>query len=247
MQKTLPSNLSIPRGQTQIGVNYTVLDYLYNRFPENAKMSFLDLPCGNQEFLKNLKILFPFSEFTGADIQVPEATAEIDFQQMDLAKDFTFPAEKKFDVVSSISGVMMFSNTLSFIKNCSERIKNGGNFILTNDNNATIKDRLAYFFLGRFRIFNLVFEDEELMTENVPINELIRLMRTNGIEIENITYTSFYPVDLLFLPFALIVYAVQWLYLKRLKTRLPEKIVAQMYPFKHLLYRHYVITGTKVK
>ncbi|MGI4021560.1 MAG: hypothetical protein ACRYFA_08655 [Janthinobacterium lividum] len=246
MQKALPSHLTILRGQTQENVNRTILTYLYNQFPEDTTISFLDLPCGNLEFLKYVKALFPLSKLTGADICRPELPAGISFQQMDLTEDFTLPAEKKFEVLSSISGVMMFSNTLRFIKNCSGRIKTGGVFILTNDNNATIKDRLAYLFLGRYRIFNLVFEDNQLMTENVPIHELVRLMRTNGIRIDDITYTSFSTKDLLFLPFALIAYLSQWLYLKTLKTQLPETLKWQMYPFKHLFCKHYIIRGTKL-
>lgn len=245
MQKALPSHLTVLRGQTQENVNQTILTCLYNRYPEDTSISFLDLPCGNLEFLKYVKVLFPSAELTGADICTPEIPTGINFQQMDLTQDFTLPAEKKFEVLSSISGVMMFSNTLSFIKNCTERLKDGGTFILTNDNNATVKDRLAYFFLGRYRIFNLVFEDNQLMTENVPIHELVRLMRTSGIRIDDITYTSMRSEDWLFLPFALIVYLAQWLYLKRLKTHLPETLKWQMYPFKHLFCRHYIITGTK--
>lgn len=246
MQKALPSHLTVLRGQTQKNVNQTVLTYFYNKFPEDITISFLDLPCGNLEFLKFVKALFPSAALTGADICTPEIPAGISFQQMDLTQDFTLPAEKKFEVVSSISGVMMFSNTLRFIKNCTSRLKSGGTFILTNDNNATIKDRLAYFFLGRYRIFNLVFEDNQLMTENVPIHELVRLMRTNGIHIDDINYTSRSSKDLLFLPFAVIVYLSQWFYLKTLKTHLPENLKWQMYPFKHLFCKHYIITGTKL-
>jgi SAM-dependent methyltransferase len=245
MQKQLPANIKVLRGQTQINVNNTILTYLYNRFSTADKISLLDLPCGNMEFLTYVKEIFPFFHLNGADILVPDKAASLNFYQMDLTSDFTIPEGEKFDVVCSISGVMMFSNTLSFIKNCSSRLKDGGTFILTNDNNATIKDRLAYLFLGRYRIFNLIFEDDQPMTENVPINELVRLMRTHGIEIDDIEYTSLYAKDLLFLPFAIISYATQCLYLKRLKTALPAKLVKMMYPFKHLFCRHYIIRGTK--
>jgi hypothetical protein len=246
MKKLNPLPFEVPRGQTQTNVNQIILTYLYNLYPQDSTISFLDLPCGNLEFLESVKKIFPLASLTGTDLYAPAARDGIHFTQMDLTKDFALPAEQKFTIVSSISGVMMFSNTLSFIRNCSERIKIGGTFILTNDNNATIRDRLAYFFLGRFRIFNLVFEDKEPMTENVPIQELVRLMRTQGIRIDDIEYTSFYPIDVLFIPFALIAYLTQWLYLKRLKTQFPESLKWQMYPFKHLLGRHYIIRGTKL-
>lgn len=242
-KKLLP--IEVPRGQTQKQVNQIILSYLYNHYPAESAISVLDLPCGNLEFLKCVKKLFPSSNLTGADLHLPAIEDGIQFSQMDLTKEFTLPAEQKYSIVTSISGVMMFSNTLSFVTNCSERIKPSGTFILTNDNNATIRDRLAYFFLGRYRIFNLVFEDYQLMTENVPIHELVRLMRTQGITIDHIEYTSFYPVDVLLLPFALIAYVTQWLYLKTLKTQIPKALKWQMYPFKHLLCRHYIIRGTK--
>ncbi|MEJ6981963.1 class I SAM-dependent methyltransferase [Pedobacter sp. P351] len=245
MEKTLPADMQVLRGQTQKNVNHSILTYLHNRFPGDARLSLLDLPCGNMEFLNYVRALFPFSDLTGADILKPRDPENIDFCRMDLTKDFTLPDGQKFDIVCSISGVMMFSNTLSFIKNCSERIKDGGTFILTNDNNATIKDRLAYLFLGRYRIFNLVFEDDQPMTENLPINELVRLMRNHGIRIDDIQYTSFYLKDALFLPFALMAYITQWLYLKRLNTRLPKSLIKKMYPFRHLLCRHYIIRGSK--
>ena len=247
MKRKLPSHITVLRAQTQKNVNHTILTDLYNQFPSDTKVSFLDLPCGGLEFLKHVKALFPDSDLTGADLMQPSETENIQFYEMDLTREFTLPTEKKYDVVSSIAGVMMFSNTLSFIKNCSEKLKDGGTFILTNDNNATIKDRLAYLFLGRYRLFNLVFEDNQALTENVPINELVRLLRTNRIRIDDIQYTSFYIKDVIFLPFAVIAYVSQWLYLKILKTRLPEELIGKMYPFNHLFCRHYIIKGTKVK
>jgi hypothetical protein len=97
------------------------------------------------------------------------------------------------------------------------------------------------------RIFNLVFEDDQPMTENVPINELVRLMRNHGIDINDIEYTSLYVKDLLFLPFAIIAFVFQWLYLRRLNSRLPKKLIKMMYPFSHLFCRHYIIRGTKIE
>lgn len=244
--KKIPPNIIVERGQTQVGVNYQVLSYLYNHFNESEHFSALDLPCGYLEFIGYLKRMFPSATLSAGDINLAGAP-DINFYQMDVTEKFPFPEEQQFDLITSISGVMMFSNTLSFIKNCSEHLKNDGTFILTNDNSATIKDRLAYLFLGRYRIFNLVFENNQPMTENVPIHELIRLMRTNNIEIENIEYTSLYKKDLLFLPFAAIAYLTQYLYLKSLKTKLPKILKWKMYPFKAMFCRHYIIYGNSLK
>src|SRR6195952_787823 len=137
----IPSNIIIERGQTQIGVNLQVLTYLYNRFNKENQFSVLDLPCGYLEFAGYIKKIFPNAVISAGDINA--ATAEgINFYQMDLTEKFPFPEEQQFELITSISGVMMFSNTLSFIKNCSKHLKKEGTFILTNDNSATIKDRL---------------------------------------------------------------------------------------------------------
>lgn len=244
--KALPQGLDIARGETQIGVNELVLTRLFNQYPQDAAFSAVDLPCGRGHFLGCLRQLFPRAQLWGGDIAKPAPTADdVRLFQMDLTEDFPFPPEQQFDLVTSISGVMMFSNTLRFIKNCTGMLKPGGTFVLTNDNQATIRDRLSYLFMAKYRIFDAVFEDDELMTENVPINELVRLLRTHGIEIEDIQYTSLYRKDLVLLPLAVIAFAVQYLYLRRRNTRLPAELKWKMYPFRHMFHRHYVIFGRK--
>jgi SAM-dependent methyltransferase len=223
-----------------------VLAGLVGRFAPDAPLQGLDLPCGNLEFLTYVAKLFPAARLLGADIMPPQnSNPAISFVEMDLTKEFELPPQQ-FDLVTSVSGVMMFGNTLSFIQNCVARLKPGGTFVLTNDNSATIMDRLAYLLWGGYRIFKPVFEDADAMTQIIPIQELIRLMRTQGIEIEQIEYTSFYQKDLLFLPLALLVYPLQKLYLGRLRTKLPAHLVQQLYPFKHLFGKHYIITGRKI-
>ncbi len=241
----MPSTLSVPRGQTQKNVNKTVLGYLFNKFSKSPPLKFIDLPAGEMEFLKCMKQLFPQHELHGADIADITPLPGIRLWQMDFNRDFTIPEEEKFDVITSISGVMMFNHTQGFIENCTRRLKQGGTFVLTNDNSATIIDRLSFLLLGRYRMFKAVYEDDELVTEIIPIPELIRQLRKNGITIEGVQYTSLYPRDLLFLPLALLVYPLQLLYLARLNTGVPAKLKWQMYPFKHLFCKHYVIYGTK--
>jgi SAM-dependent methyltransferase len=242
----LPDNLVVQRAQTQKGVNLTVLTGLLHRFNPQAPIRVLDLPCGNMEFLSYLQTLFPNASLCGADIAPPRSNPQsIPFVAMDLTRDFPLPDQPQFDLVTSISGVMMFSNTLSFVRNCVARLKPGGTFILTNDNSATIIDRLAYLLLARHRMFRPVYDDSEEVTQNVPIQELIRLLRTHGITIEDVQYTSFYAKDIIYLPFALLAYPFQLLYLKRLHTRLPDGLKWKMYPFRHFFGKHYIITGVK--
>lgn len=244
-KKQLPSNLTVERAQTQKDANKIILTELINRFDSEKPLKVLDLPCGNLEFLSYVKTLFPNSELHGADIMQPKSDLKIDFYPMDLTKDFTALDNTKYDLITSISGVMMFSNTLSFIDNCCNHLKPGGTFIVTNDNNATIIDRIAFLFLGRFRMFKAVFEDHETLTENVPIQELVRLLRKNEIEITKIEYTSFYRKDLIFMPLTLLIYPIQMWHLRRLKSQLPDNLIRQKYPFKHFFYKNYIIYGHK--
>jgi 2-polyprenyl-3-methyl-5-hydroxy-6-metoxy-1,4-benzoquinol methylase len=242
-QSSLPENFDIERGETQRNVNASVLKNLVGRIPPQAKI--LDLPCGTQIFLEYLKQLHPMTELIGADIVQPDKVEGIEFVKMDLTKEFEIPRQEQFDVITSISGVMMFSNTQSFVENCAVRLKKNGIFLVTNDNSLTIMDRLRYLFLGRVRLFNPLYEDNESMTQNIPIMELIRLMRVNGMDIEKIQYTSMYLRDLIFLPLVLLIYPIQYLYLLRIKSSLPKEIKNRAYSFKHLLFRHYIIIGKK--
>jgi 2-polyprenyl-3-methyl-5-hydroxy-6-metoxy-1,4-benzoquinol methylase len=244
---TLPTDFVVQRGQTQKDVNRTILAGLVGRFARDLPLRGLDLPCGNLEFLTYVAQLFPAANLLGADIMQPQASnPRISFVKMDLTKEFELPAQPQFDLVTSVSGVMMFGNTLSFIQNCVSRLKPGGTFVLTNDNSATIMDKVAYLLWGGYRIFKPLFEDSDAMTQVIPIQELIRLLRTHGIEVEQVEYTSFYRKDLLFLPLALLAYPVQKLYLGRLRTKLPTRLTQQLYPFKHLFCKHYIITGRKI-
>ena len=243
-QPVLTVPFEIERGETQRNVNSKVLKSLFGRLPHDARV--LDLPCGKLLFLKYLKRLYPAARLAGADIIPQDARHDIEFFQMDLSREFEIPVYEKFDLITSISGIMMFGNTQKFIENCSERLEDNGLLVITNDNSLTIMDRLRYMFLGRVRMFSPYYENDEAMTQNIHIPELIRLMRINGLNIDKIEYTSFYFRDLIFVPFALLIYPIQYLYLQRLKTRLPKSIRQQMYQFRHLLCRHYIITGSKI-
>lgn len=245
IKRRIPQNIEILRGQTQKGVNKIILEELLERFDESSQKKILDLPCGYLEFLNYVHILYPNWELEGADLYAPPHNDNVHFTQMDLSKDFIIPIDKKYDIITSISGIMMFGNTESFLVNCINRLNSEGTLIVTNDNPATIKDRLSYLFLGRFRIFDQLFEDHETMTQLVLIQDLTRILRKNNIEIEKITYSSFYSKDLLFLPFALIVYPFQMLYLLTRKTSFSKALKVSKYNFKQLFGRHYIIIGRK--
>lgn len=243
--KSLLDSMNIERGQTQKNVNKTVLNELMMLYSERDYLSLLDLPCGKKEFLTYVKSLFPTFKLSGADIAEGKVPEYINFYKTDLSRDFDVFKDQKFDIITSVSGIMMFGNTQRFIENCTQRLNAGGYFIITNDNPATIKDRLCYLFFGKFRQFPQVFEDNESMTQIVLIQDLVRLLRNSEIEIEKIIYTSSYLKDLILLPFALLAYPLQYLSLSRRKSGLPKSLIFSMYPFKQMFCTHYIIVGKK--
>jgi len=241
----LLQEMHIERGETQKNVNRAVLEMLDANLDKSKSLKMLDLPCGKGKFLSYCKQLFPGNELHGADIVELDKSNGIQFHQMDLTQDFTLPEGSSFDVVTSISGVMMFENTRNFIENCSNLLKKDGTFVVTNDNSATIIDKLSFLLLGRTRQFRLVYEDDEGLKQNLSIQALVRMVRNADIEITDIRYTSFYPKDLIFLPLILLVAPFKYWHLSRSKANLPEELTKKMYNFRHFLCKHYIIMGKK--
>lgn len=242
----LPPGLKVERGETQKDVNTSVLKELVKRIDNQKSFRAIDLPCGNGGFLKYMRTIFPKANLSGADIVLPSNAPEhTKCYQIDLSKDFDIPQEERFDLITSISGVMMFGNTQNFIENCSSRLEKGGLFVITNDNASTIIDRLAFLFLGRYRQFPLVFEDSQGITQNIPIQELVRLLRASDFEIDKVEYTAFYTKDLKYLPFVLIFAPFQFMYKKILKTSIKKEVIDQMFGLKQYLHKHYIIYAIK--
>jgi 2-polyprenyl-3-methyl-5-hydroxy-6-metoxy-1,4-benzoquinol methylase len=243
-ENALPENLQVQRAQTETGVNTTLLNYLAQRFSKYVPMQVLELPCGNMEFAAGMKQVLPMAEITAADIVSPQGKPGIRFVQMDLSKPFTLPPQQ-YDLVTSVSGVMMFNNIGQFIESCCSRTKSGGTFIVTNDNSNTLKDRLTFLLFGNLRMFKPVFADTEGVVENVPVQALVKMLRNNGVQIKDIVYTSSGWKEYLFLPLGLLTYPLQRWYLRKFRQVLPQDLVRKMYPFKHLFSRHYIIITEK--
>ncbi|MFM6982728.1 MAG: methyltransferase domain-containing protein [Chitinophagaceae bacterium] len=242
----LPFHLRVERGETQKDVNTSVLKELIKRIDTNRIFKAIDLPCGSGGFLKYIHAIFPKANLSGADIVMPlDVPENTKCYQMDLTKDFEIPETEKYDLITSISGIMMFGNTQNFIENCSRRLETGGLLVLTNDNASTIIDRLAFLFLGRHRQFPLVFEDNQGITQNIPVQEVVRLLRANKFEIDKVEYTSFYRKDLKFLPFILLFAPFQYLYIKTIKTSIKKEVISQMFGLKQYLHKHYIIYAIK--
>jgi 2-polyprenyl-3-methyl-5-hydroxy-6-metoxy-1,4-benzoquinol methylase len=238
-------NFEVARGETQKGVNLEVLKIIGERFSKDEGFRALDLPCGTGLFLSYLRKLFPKATLKGADIKKLEKSEDAEYITMDLAREFSLAKEEKFGLITSISGVMMFGNTSGFIENCEKHLSPGGTFIITNDNSATIVDKLFFLFLGRPRLFRPFYRDLEAVTQNIPIQELYRLLQVNGLVIETIKFTSIYAKDLIFLPIAILIYPIQKLYLSLYKPKIPDPFIKLMFPFTHYFGRHYIIIARK--
>lgn len=242
----LPNHIRVERGETQKDVNTSILKELVKRIDIQKPFRAIDLPCGSGGFLKYIQTIFPNASLSGADIVKPVNSPEgITCYQLDLTKDFDIPETEKYDLVTSISGIMMFGNTQNFIENCSRRLETGGLFIITNDNASTIIDRLAFLFLGRHRQFPLVFEDNQGITQNIPIQELIRLLRANNFEIDKVEYTAFYKKDLKYLPFIVLFAPFQYLYINTIKSSIKKEVIKQMFGLKQYLHKHYIVYAIK--
>jgi 2-polyprenyl-3-methyl-5-hydroxy-6-metoxy-1,4-benzoquinol methylase len=242
-----PNYVDVPRGNTQKHVNRDVLRYVLERSGLSASARVLDVPCGAGEFLGLLRRYWPGSELTGGDLR-PDAPAVpgVAYQPVDLSKPFDLRAgNAEFDLITCISGVMSFGNTQAFVANCARPLRPGGQFVVTNDNVGTVRDRFSYLFTGRVRRFKLLFETTESISQLVQLQELHRLLEAHGLQVREVFYTSLYPEDFLFLPLGLLLYPMQWLYLRRLKHPLPQTRRRQMFGFRSLLYRHYVLVGEK--
>lgn len=238
----------IPRGNTQKNVNREVLHYLLNRSGLAPTSRVLDAPCGAGEFLGVLRQHWPAADLTGCDLR-PDAppVPGLRYQRTDLSQPFDATAGgPPFDLVTSISGVMCFGNTRSFVTNCIQQLRPGGRLVLTNDNVLTVRDRLSYLFTGRLRRFQLLFEPGDGMTHLVQHQALWLLLHEHGVRVREVRYTSWYTEDLLFVPLALLLYPLQWWYVRRLKSTVSRQQRQQLFGFKSLLYRHYILVGEKV-
>jgi 2-polyprenyl-3-methyl-5-hydroxy-6-metoxy-1,4-benzoquinol methylase len=244
----MPSDLElsqIPRGNTCRGVNRAVIEYLIEMGGNYDGKSFLDIPCGDGALMKTLRYFFPKADVKGCDYRQPKHPMERDFEQVDASRPFSVFSGQQFDVLTSVSGVMEFDNTLQFFGQCKAHLKDDGLFLLTNDNIVTVRDRIAYMLLGKVMPYALFVSQQQHTWKVIPLHNLIRILQDAGFSIQKIQYVSIRAKDLLFLPFALILYPVQFLYMHFTKNAMPRRMRHTLYPFASLLYRHYIVICKK--
>ena len=232
-----------PKGNTQFQVTQSIYEYL-QQANRPGPLSFLDLPCGQAEFLKFVVEQFPKSEGLGIEIKpFPEhhETNELKFKYLNLSQPFKL--EKKYDVVTSISGVMEFENTALFIDSCRSHLKDDGLLFITNDNIQTLRDRFSFFCYGKLRRFPMCMTPGQPTYKSVPIQELHKILIERGFNVLKIQYTSTRLGDWLSLPVALVFYAMMAFYIAREKSTMPMKRRFELFPLKALMSRHYYLVA----
>lgn len=240
---TRPSLEDVPRGNTCAGVNRYIIEHLLAQTRDWSAGRFLDLPCGTGIFLDTLRKFFPGAEIRGADLAAVPGRPDI--ASVDLSRPFAIFPEGKFDVITSISGVMEFDNTRQFLEACAAHLRNDGRLIVTNDNTVTMRDRLEFLVLGRVRRFRLFVAPNEPTWKQVSIQNLIRILHDAGFVVERIQYLCISWKDWFFLPAAMLLWPLQWLHRKLARSGLPPALRRSMLPFRALLCRHYVVICRK--
>lgn len=231
----------IQRGNTSPGVNREIIEYLLSLNEDFADKKFLDVPCGNGAFLQAVKDFFPKSKTVGGDVCLPSTIFSHEFVQIEAQREFSFETNQKFKVITCISGVMEFDNTLNFFEQIKENLTEDGLLIVTNDNLLSVRDRILFLLFGRFRQYRLFIQNDKPTWKTVSLQNLHRILSEAGFEITETKYVPAKKSEWIWFPFALPIYAFQYLYMRfgEKETSFAEK--RELYPFLSLLSRHYIV------
>ena len=193
---------NIPRGDTCAGVNRAVMEHLLSEYGADSTLSLLDIPCGKGTFLDALSVFFPAWDIHGADLNPPTGA---NYTEIEATKGVLFDDGARFDVVTCISGVMEFDNTLAFFKNIKGSLDPEGLLIVTNDNILTVRDRLLYLFAGRFAQYPFSTAARKPTWKILPLQNLIRILGDAGFEVGKVKYVPVRPADWLWSPIAVLL------------------------------------------
>jgi hypothetical protein len=232
---------SVPRGNTSPGVNREIVKYLLSLSEDFTGQSFLDLPCGEGSFLQAVKDFFPNVKTVGGDVHSPPTVFPHQFWQIDAQRNFSLETGQKFKVITCISGVMEFDNTLSFFEELKKNLVADGLLIVTNDNLLSVRDRFLYLFFGRFRQYRLSIPETKPTWKIIPLQNLLRILTEGGFETTEIKYVAPKKAEWIWLWLALPIYLFQSLYLRFGEKEIPFAEKRKLYPFLSLLSRHYVL------
>ena len=234
----------IPRGNTVPGVNRAIIEYILKHNTE-LKGAVLDAPCGDAAFLNAFKEFFPAVETFGADIKPPADNSQHSFFEIDARQPFAFETDKKFYLITTISGVTEFDNTQQFFEQLKPYLGVDGFLIVSNDNIFSVRNRVLFLLFGRFRQTHLFMANDEPTWKIIPLQNLTRILYEAGFEVEEVKCVPAKLSEWLWLPVALLIYIFQFLYLRFGENGTTFAARTAIYPFASLIARHYFLVCRK--
>lgn len=236
--------MRVPRGNTQKGVNEAVVRALLTHVDLSGSKVLLDIPCGEGELTKYLQSRFTWLKVIGVDISDQQGLS-FEFHKMDAHAYIKNVRAESFDIINCVSGVMCFDQLKDMFFCFNRVLKPNGLIIVTNDNIMTIRDRLNFLFFGRFKRFKLVYPVDEGIWNIVPPQAVAMHLRRNGFKDIRFEYTSVYIEDWFLIPIALIFYPIFFSYLVCIRSEMTVRERINLFPFKSLLGRHYIVVAHK--
>lgn len=240
MTPTAASLRAIPRGNTCDGVNRAIVEHLLASPRHYGSAAMLDLPCGEGALVRALQSFFPEADVQGGDLELPPGGRPAWFHSVDASRPFHLSGPKR-DVICCVSGVMEFDNTRQFFECCRRHLADDGVYVVTNDNVVTVRDRLAYLAFGKTRRFELFSAPGRPTWKSVSLPNLVRTLHDAGFAVQSIRYVGAKPKDWLLLPFAALLWPGQWLHRIFAASEVPHSMRRQMFPFRSLICRHYLV------
>lgn len=237
----------IEKGNTHKGVNKAIIKFLANEVLNGFELKKLfDCPCGQGEFLKSLKFVFPKLEFEGQDLYA-EPLKEIEpyFFKGNASYDLKEIASDLYCVSTSISGIPVFDEVSQHFSQLARITKPGGFVICTNDNIMTVRDRLHFLFFGHVKRFKLFNRKNEGIWNQVCTQTIWMHLEKHDLKVKKIIYVNTQLEDLCLLPIAMIMYPINFIYMLFCRSHLSLKQKYMLFPFSMLLSRHYVFVAEK--
>ncbi len=241
----MKSSILIPKGNTQKGVNHQVYQFLQESLDLKRPLKMIDVPCGDGTFATFIKNNHPQVQMIGIDFFADVGQPNFEFHQLSAHDYFRDHKPAQVDALTCISGIMCFDGIVDLFQAFHKSLKSGGVLVVTNDNVMTVRDRLSFLFFGQFKRFKLFYDINEGNWNLVLPQALRMLLARHEFKNIKIKYTSIYTEDYLFLPLAILIYPLFFIYLMTRKSSISRSERRKLFPFQALLARHYVIFGEK--
>jgi len=232
----MPLRGEISRGNTSKGVNNEIFNILIQR-STGKWPRLLDVPCGSGDLLDAVTTYLPQFETHGADVRRPDESFRHRFIPVD-ASHSSLHGDSTFDVITSVSGIMEFDNTLFFLENLRRVITEDGLLLVTNDNILTVRDRLLYLFRGRFGQYRFETKPGTPTWKILPFQNLVRILLDAGFEVIETRFVPVLRADWLWIVLAFPLYLIELL--SRNSKNL-DTFRNDAFSLKAMLSRHYIL------